>query len=137
MAEDEPQDPSLDLGPWLESLRVQAGLSSRALAQAMGVDRSNLRDWLNGNGGMTARNLLLFLDAVGAEIQPASPEKAPKAVNAEISLLRDRLAAVEATIDSQGEAQTKALKALAAGIRKLERQLVPAARGASQGKVKG
>jgi transcriptional regulator with XRE-family HTH domain len=45
----------------------------------------------------------------------------------------DRLEALEAKVEKQGKAQTTALKALAAGIRRLESQLAPEARRASEG----
>lgn len=54
---------------------------------------------------------------------------------ADLRLLARRLQSLEAKVDAQGEATTKALKALTAGIRKIERQLTPGARPASREKT--
>lgn len=133
MTKEAPEDAPLELGPWLKERFDASGLSVRALAQAMGAERSRVRQWLDGKGGMNAANLLTFIHAVGSEVTPVPPIGAPRAVNAEIAHLRTHLEALEATVAAQGEATTKALKALDAGIRRLERQRGPATQQAKEG----
>lgn len=101
-------------------------MSKRQAAQAMGVDSRELRRWESGEvpGGLT---LIQLLNTYGVLVTPAPPDQLPRSVNAELQKLRgdvhDRLVALEATVDARGRDATTALKALAAGIRRIERRL--------------
>jgi transcriptional regulator with XRE-family HTH domain len=123
VASQEPQEAPIDLGPWLDDLRTRAGLSVRALAQTMGTDRGNVKDWLDGKGGMTAKTLLLFLNAVGAKIEPAAPENAPRAMNSELAEVRSRLEALEETVSELPTAED-----LKRGLDSLRRSIARASR---------
>jgi hypothetical protein len=132
VASPDPEDAPLDLGPWLTQLYENSGRSLRGLAQALGMDRKNVRIWQAGKGGMTAKNLLAYLDAVGVTIEPPPPAQA-RSLAGDLAHLEARLEALEATVEEQGQAQTAALRALTAGIEQLERQLIPEARQATEG----
>lgn len=85
------EEAAADLGPWLTTLFKASGLSRRALAQAIGTERTNLTGWLEKSKGMTAQSLLLFLSAVNAHIDPAPPDNLPRALNAELADLNRKL----------------------------------------------
>lgn len=86
------REASVNLGPWLTDLFVASRLSRRALAQAVGVERTNLKGWLDDGKGMSAQSLLRFLSAVGARIDPPPPDDLPKSLNEELRIVREELA---------------------------------------------
>lgn len=97
MANGDPEDVPVNLGPWLTDLHERSGLSFRGLARALGTDRTNVRTWQSGNGGMTAKNLLAYLDACGVRIEPPPPAES-HSLAGDVARLRDRLEELAETV---------------------------------------
>lgn len=81
-----------DLGKWLRRLRAGAGLSqSEAGAALGGVEARSIRRWENSGDVPGGEMLLGLLSAYGVRIEPAPPESAPRALNAELAALHTTL----------------------------------------------
>jgi transcriptional regulator with XRE-family HTH domain len=108
------------LGSWLLERREACGMSQQQAAQAMSVDSREIRRWEKGEvpGGVT---LIRLMSTYGVQMEPRPP--LPDAVNVEIATTREelerRLATLEATVEAQGKAATRALRALAKEVRAL------------------
>jgi hypothetical protein len=87
-----------------------------------------LYKWFNGEQGPTLQSTLALLGAAGMlrEDGDAVPIARPH------DPVADRLARLEAAVDVQGKSMTTSLRALTAGIRKLERRLEAEALQASR-----
>lgn len=113
--------------------RTRAELLSQLLEKPVGyfVERDEVRLRLIDQ----IRGLADGLDDLTALVMERLPEEDEEGDAGDVRAIARRLGALEATVAEQGEAQIKALKALTAGIRKLERQLTPEAPSASQGEA--
>ena len=59
-------------------------MTQEELAAAIGSDRRNIRRWEVDGHDPSGTTLVSILGAVGARIEPSSPEGAPKALNAQL-----------------------------------------------------
>jgi hypothetical protein len=107
------QDERRELKRWLTGL-LPEGMSRSDVADELGVDRKTISTMLNpartgfGNG----LTMLLYLRLAGAVVE--APSESPGA---------SRLAALEATVDRQGNATTSALHDLTARLEAVEKAL--------------
>lgn len=122
-----------ELADFLDDLYRLGGYTSQAQwAREAGYHQVNLSNAMSRktDDGLDGYSLLRLARAA-SERAALPPEltvlRLAKESETDASDLRRRLAVLEATVEAQGEAQTKALKALTAGIRKLERQRVTGA----------
>jgi transcriptional regulator with XRE-family HTH domain len=84
--------PDRDLRAWLRELREAAGLTQEELAAAIGTDRRNVHRWEVAGHDPGGTMLLRLLSALGVRIEPPPPGGVPRAVNAELRELDDRIA---------------------------------------------
>ncbi len=90
------------------------------------AQQRKLYKWYGGQQGPTLEPTLELLEAAGLLKDTGGDGLAAMAAAPEDPIER-RLAALEATVEAQGKATTTALKALVAGIRRLELQPATAA----------
>lgn len=95
-------------------------------ARESSVHSVSLSKWKNAESCPDGYNLLRLIQAAtrraGGSLEAlAEGVPAAKASVQVVADLEHRLEQLEGTVSAQGEAQTKALKALTAGIRRLER----------------
>lgn len=115
----------------LEAAWDEKGVSRRDLARVMAPDnvdnmKSQIAKWAVGMHGISDPNAERLSAALSQLLgrtayDPDYFKKDPNAPKSWESAFR--LAALEAKVEEQGEQTTKALKALTAGIRRLERRL--------------
>ena len=122
-----------ELADYLDGLyRLGRYTSQAQWAREAGYHQVNLSNAMSRktDDGLDGYSLLRLIRAA-AERADVSPETAALRLAQETvpdaSDLRRRLIELEATVEVQGESQTKAMKALTAGIRRLERQLAAGA----------
>lgn len=140
----------MPLATRLRDALLKAGFSQRAFAKAIAAEtggpaeheRRQLLRHLAGENTPDEDRARLYARLLGRPADYFIDEQPTRKVDLLVELhglvatltemiaaaeLLSRLEALETQVDAQGEAQTKALKALTAGIRKLERQLAPEA----------
>jgi len=103
-----------------------SGKSMRGLTKDMGIERGNLKDWLNGKSTPQGDSLLKFIGALGLEIriEPQPKAQRPLALNEELAALRLRLEALEAQVGQLPTAED-----LQSGLESLRRSIARAIRG--------
>lgn len=122
-----------ELADYLDSLYRLGGYTSQAQwAREAGYHQVNLSNAMSRktDDGLDGYSLLKLTRAVAerAEISAESAAvRLAQETEPDVGDLHRRLAKLESTVEDQGESQTKALKALTAGIRRLERQLAAGA----------
>lgn len=130
-----------ELAEFLDLLYRMGGYTSQAQwAREAGFHQVNLSNAMSRktDAGLDAYSLLRLVRAV-AERTPLSPEETVVRLAREADVggagpdVGRRLSEVEATVAAQGEATTKALKALTAEIRRQGRQQAAEAQSATQG----
>lgn len=126
-----------ELADYLDSLYRLGGYTSQAQwAREAGFHQVNLSNAMSRktDAGLDGYSLLKLTRAV-AERAELSAETAAIRLAQEtapdVADLHRRLGELESTVEEQGQLQTKAMKALTAGIRRLERQLAAGARPAT------
>ena len=78
------------LGDWLKELRERARLSQKAAGAALGVDDRAIRRW-EAKTIPSGDVLLRLLSAYGVRLDPPPPANVPRAVNAELAELRQKV----------------------------------------------
>ena len=92
-----------DLGLWLRQLRTTAGMTQAEAGAAIGgVEARSIRRWETGGDVPGGLVLLRLIDAYGIRI-PGVPASTPRAVNAELSEIRQQLELLRLDLVSRAE----------------------------------
>ena len=118
-------------------LYEKSGCTSWAtFANRAGVLPSSMSDWSRGENAPSSYNLVKMMRAAGI-IDDGISESAGEVPDFQSMSIGRHLESLEGKVEAQGKSTTLALKALTAGIRKLERRLdagaPPATRKAEEG----
>jgi transcriptional regulator with XRE-family HTH domain len=114
--------PSADkeaIGEWLKAIRVNAGLTQKQLAAAVGTDGPHVIAWEKGRSIPGGRNLLAILHACGAQIvastEPPAVMRVPEsraelvraieALSAQMMTLTDAALRLTATHDGAPDSE--------------------------------